>query len=93
METPRFCLGDEYSLKLFKRRGPCAQGNGKMPWVEGISVTYLSSGTSSSLKTAVIPLKPCQMTSTLLGKAYAAAGQAGGTLHMMAVLQAYQQTY
>ncbi len=37
-----------------------------------------------------MPSKPLQETSRLNGKAYAAAGQAVTSLHMMAVLQAYQ---
>lgn len=42
------------------------------------------------LNTLTLPLKPLRMISKLNGRAYAAAGQAGGVLHMMAVLQAYQ---
>ncbi len=37
-----------------------------------------------------MPPKPCQFTSRLVGKAFMAAGQAGGTLHTISVLQANQ---
>ncbi|RXN10709.1 guanylate cyclase 2G-like protein [Labeo rohita] len=50
----------------------------------------LSHGSSSSLKKPMLPTKPCRLTSSLVGKAYQAAGQAGAALHTMAVLQAYQ---
>lgn len=45
---------------------------------------------TSSLKALVLPSKHCQMTSRLVGKSYAAASQASGTLHTMAVLKSYQ---
>ncbi len=41
------------------------------------------------MKAPTLPSKPCQFTSRLVGKAYAVAGQAGGTLvHTISVLQA-----
>ncbi|KAI5103658.1 calcium-activated potassium channel subunit alpha-1 [Silurus meridionalis] len=43
-----------------------------------------------SLKAPVLPTKPLQATSALVGKAYAAVGQAAGCLHTISVLQAYQ---
>lgn len=52
--------------------------------------SYLSPGTSSFLKSPVLPSKPCQTTSRLVGKSYAVAGQASGALHTMTELQAYQ---
>ena len=61
-----------------------------MPQVEETLAGYLSPGTSSSLKKPTLPTKPCRMTSSLVGKAFQAAGQAGAALHTMAVLQAYQ---
>lgn len=45
---------------------------------------YLSMGEILMLKT------PARVTSQLNGWAYVAAGQAGGALHIMAMLQAYQ---
>ncbi len=42
------------------------------------------------LKTLTLLSKPLRMTSKLKSRAFAAAGQAGGALHTMAVLQAYQ---
>ncbi len=65
-------------------------GYEKMPPVEETLASYLSVGETSSLKAPSLPSKPLQETSRLNGKAYAAAGQAVASLHMMAVLQAYQ---
>ncbi len=59
---------------LWKRRWPAIS-----PWAR-----------QSSLKAPSLPSKPLQETSSLNGKAYAAAGQAVASLHTMAVLQAYQ---
>ncbi len=63
---------------------------GKIPRVEDTLASYLSPGGASSLKAPVLPTKPLRTSSALVGKAYTAAGQAGGCLHTMAVLQAYQ---
>ncbi len=65
-------------------------GYGKIPRVEDTLAGYLSPGGASSLKAPVLPSKPLQTSSSLVGKAYTAAGQAGGCLHTMVVLQAYQ---
>ncbi|KAI2663288.1 Transposon Tf2-6 polyprotein [Labeo rohita] len=67
-----------------------ARGYMMMPQVEETLAGYLSPGSSSSLKKPMLPTKPCRLTSSLVGKAYQAAGQAGASLHTMAVLQAYQ---
>ncbi len=61
-----------------------------MPRVEQTLASYMSPGAASSLKAPVLPSKPLQTTSALVGKGYTAAGQAGACLHTMAVLQAYQ---
>lgn len=61
-----------------------------IPRVEQPLATYLAPESASSLKTPVLPTKPCHVTSTLVGRAYMAAGRAGASLHTMAVLQAYQ---
>ncbi|XP_050988385.1 uncharacterized protein LOC127179128 [Labeo rohita] len=63
-------------------------GYEKMPPVEETLASYLSMGETSLLKTPSLPSIPLQVTSRLNGKAYAAAGQAVGALHTMAVLQA-----
>ncbi len=87
-----------YSARLFS---PCVShysnvlglnecGYGKIPRVEDTLASYLSPGGASSLKAPVLPTKPLRTSSALVGKAYTAAGQAGGCLHTMAVLQAYQ---
>ncbi len=44
----------------------------------------------SSLCSLELPTKPLRTSSSLVGKAYMAAGQAGACLHTMSVLQAYQ---
>ncbi|KAL0203138.1 hypothetical protein M9458_001156, partial [Cirrhinus mrigala] len=61
-----------------------------MPRVEQTLASYLSPAAASSLKALVLPSKPLRVTSALVGKGYAAAGQAGACLHTMSVLQAYQ---
>ncbi len=61
-----------------------------MPRVEQMLASYLAPGAASSLKAPVLPTKPLRGSSALLGKGYAAAGQASACLHTMAVLQAYQ---
>lgn len=61
-----------------------------MPRAEQTLASYLSPGSVSSLKASALPTKPLKTTSTLVGKAYTAAGQAGACLHSMAILQAYQ---
>lgn len=45
---------------------------------------------AKKIKAPTLPSKPLRTTSALVGKGYAAAGQAGACLHTMAVLQAYQ---
>ncbi|MCJ8738081.1 hypothetical protein PDJAM_G00031590 [Pangasius djambal] len=61
-----------------------------MPQVDQTLASYLSPGVASSLKAPALPSRPLRTTSALVGKGYAAAGQAGACLHTMAVLQAYQ---
>ncbi|KAF7694564.1 hypothetical protein HF521_008317, partial [Silurus meridionalis] len=70
--------------------GAKAYGYGAMPRVEEMLANYLSPSVASSLKAPVFPTKPLHATSALVGKVYAAAGQAAGCLHTMGVLQAYQ---
>ncbi len=50
----------------------------------------LRRSTASSLKALTLLSKPLCTTSVLVGKGYAAAGQAGACLHTRAVLQVYQ---
>ncbi|KAL0161741.1 hypothetical protein M9458_045466, partial [Cirrhinus mrigala] len=61
-----------------------------MPRVEQTLASYLSPGEASSLKAPTLPSKPLRTTSSLVGKGYSAAGQAGACLHTMSLLQAYQ---
>ncbi len=67
-----------------------ARGYMMMPQIEETLAGYLSPGSSSSLKKATLPTKPCRVTSSLVAKAFQAADQAGAALHTMAVLEAYQ---
>lgn len=62
----------------------------RMPQVEEALVSYLSPGAVSSQKAPTLPTKPCHLTSKLVGKVYVVAGQAGGELYTMGVLQANQ---
>lgn len=62
----------------------------RMPRIVDSLVSYLSPGAASIWKAPALPLKPCQTTSWLDGKAYVSVGQAGGAFHTMLVLQAYQ---
>ncbi|KAL0153483.1 hypothetical protein M9458_051212, partial [Cirrhinus mrigala] len=71
-------------------KGMREYGYERMPPVDETQACYLSTGEASSLKTLSLPSAPLQVTSCLNGKAYAAAGQAVGALHTMAVLQAYK---
>lgn len=61
-----------------------------IPRVEEILGGYLSPASVSTLKSPALPSRPCRITSSLIGKAYESACQAGGSLHIMAVLHAYQ---
>ena len=65
-------------------------GYGEMSKVEETLASYLSPATASSLKASVLPTKPVRMTSSLVNKAYSAAGQAAACLHTMSLMQAYQ---
>ncbi|KAL0195685.1 hypothetical protein M9458_009257, partial [Cirrhinus mrigala] len=65
-------------------------GYERMPPTGETLASYLSLGEASSLKAPSLPTEPLQRTSSLNGRAYAAAGQAVASLHTMAVLQAYQ---
>ncbi|KAL0153006.1 hypothetical protein M9458_051710, partial [Cirrhinus mrigala] len=71
-------------------KGMRENGYERMPPIEETLASYLSLGEASSLKAPSLPTEPIQRTSSLNGRAYAAAGQAVASLHTMAVLQAYQ---
>ncbi len=57
--------------------GACEYGYGMMPRVEEVLASYLSPDVASSVKAPVLTTKPCQVTSSLVGRAYMAAGRAG----------------
>lgn len=61
-----------------------------MPQMKESLAGCLAAPKASLWKAPTLPSKLCQFTSRLMGKAYAAAGQAGGTLHTISVLQEYQ---
>ncbi|KAK2869830.1 hypothetical protein Q8A67_024222 [Cirrhinus molitorella] len=90
--------GKPYSSRIFSPdvstysnvSGLSERGYGAMPAVEQTLASYLSPASASSLKAPKLPTKALKQTSSLVGKAYTAAGQAGACLHTMAVLQAYQ---
>ncbi|XDV19881.1 hypothetical protein PO909_025279 [Leuciscus waleckii] len=65
-------------------------GYGEMPKVEETLASSLSPATASSLKAPALPSKPVKFTSSLVHKAYAAAGQAAACSHTMSLMQAYQ---
>ncbi len=71
--------------------GSVEQGYTAIPVVEDTLASHLSPSLAPSWKSRpLLPTKPCMTTSALIGKSYIAAGQAGMTLHTMAILQAYQ---
>ncbi len=90
--------GKPFSARLFvplsdyygNVAGTNERGYRAMPRVEQTLASYLSPHAASSLKAPTLPTKPLRTSSALVGKGYAAAGQAGSCLHTMAVLQAYQ---
>lgn len=61
-------------------------GYASMPPMEDALVSYLSMGYTLMLKTLALSTKPLRVTLQLNGRAYVAAGQAGGALHTMATL-------
>ncbi|MGL5643618.1 MAG: hypothetical protein ACRCW3_02480, partial [Metamycoplasmataceae bacterium] len=65
-------------------------GYGEMPAVERTLASHLSPESASAIKAPALPTKPLRVTSSLVGKAYSAAGQAAACLHTMSVVQAYQ---
>ncbi len=81
--------GKPFSARLFvplsdyygNVAGMSERGYRAMPRVEQTLASYLY---------LTLPTKPLRTSSALVGKGYAAAGQAGSCLHTMAVLQAYQ---
>lgn len=70
--------------------GVAERGYVRMPPVEETFASYISQGESSSLKIPALMSVALQSTLHLNGRTYVAAGQAGGALHTMAVLQTYQ---
>ncbi len=65
-------------------------GYGNIPRFEDMLAGYLSPGGASSLEAPVLPTKSFLNSLTLVANVNTTAGQAGGCLHTMAVLQAYQ---
>ncbi len=55
--------------------------------------SYLSPDVVLSLIAPVLPTKPGQVTSSLVGRAYITAGRASACLHTMALMQAYKADF
>lgn len=68
-------------LNYANTEGLCEQGYVKMPPVEETLTNNLLYSEAFSLKAQVLPSKTLQSTSWMIGKAFAAVGQAGGALH------------
>ncbi len=77
--VPCFCAID---VDLLDYRWCKARGYMMMPQIEETLASYLSPGSSSSLKKATLPTKPCRVTSSLVGKAF----QAGVRLVLLCIL-------
>lgn len=60
-----------------------------MPPLEEPFAGYLSAGEPLTLKAPALQSKPINTVSRMIGRAYAAADQAGATLYTMVVLQEY----
>lgn len=69
--------------------GMCEHVYASMPPIDTFA-NYLLMGETLMCKTPTLPSKLLRITSKLNGRASAAAGQAGGALNTMAVLQSYQ---
>ncbi len=67
-----------------------AQGYILLPQVEVMLASYLSPGGASSLGESTLPTTLCRATSTLVGRAFHAACQAGVALYTTMVLQSNQ---
>ncbi len=86
-----FCLTNTAAADFTNLVGSVEQGYTAIPVVEDTLASHLSPSLAPSWKSRpLLPTKPCRTTSTLIGKFYIAAGQAGMALHTMAILQAYQ---
>lgn len=66
-----------------------AHGYVQMPRVEDTLASYISPETASTIKAPCLPTKALKVTSSLVGKAYSAAGQAAACLHTMSIMQTY----
>ncbi len=85
------CLTNAAAADFTNLVGSVEQGYTAIPVVEDTLDSHLSPSLVPSWKSRPhLPTKPCRTTSALIGKSYMAAGQAGMTLHTMAILQAYQ---
>lgn len=84
------CVHNPTTLNYLTIVGFNEHGYKLMPRVEETLAGYLSPASVSSLKSPALPSRPCRITSSLIGKAYEAACQTGGSVHTMAVLHAYQ---
>ncbi|XDV25826.1 hypothetical protein PO909_029676 [Leuciscus waleckii] len=66
------------------------RGYHSLPPVEEAIAAHLCPPSAGRRAKLALPSKACRMTSTLLGRAFSAAGQAASALHTMATLQIFQ---
>ena len=79
------------SSSLTTLDGGPAKGYTEVPAVERAIAVHLCPQTAATWRDRPkLPSRACKASSALVGKAYAASGQAASALHAMAVLQVYQ---
>ncbi|XDV18175.1 hypothetical protein PO909_023928 [Leuciscus waleckii] len=83
-------LRSSVSSTLSAVDGAKDRGYLSVPPVEEAVATHLCPPSAGGRAKSTLPTKACRTTSALIGRAYAAAGQAASALHSMAVLQIHQ---
>lgn len=83
METHLLCLHSPFEFVNIE--GMCERGYGRMPRVDGILVSYLSPGTSSSLKDPILPFVSDNIEAGWQITCGVRSGQAGGALYAKAM--------
>ena len=78
------------SATLSQVDGAAEKGYTQIPPVEEAVATHLCPPSARWRSKSALPSKACRTTSALVGRAFAAAGQAASALHSMAVLQILQ---
>ncbi|CAM4514717.1 unnamed protein product [Leuciscus chuanchicus] len=83
-------LRSPVSSTLSQVDGAAEKGYTQIPPVEEAVATHLCPPSARWRSKSALPSKACRTTSALVGRAFAAAGQAASALHSMAVLQILQ---